>query len=629
MIHKMEVSNFGSFKSARLNLKKQGLVWINGQNNDSEGATSNGAGKTTIFKALTWGLYGESIDGEKGDGVIRYGEKEAQVSIDIEPSWTVFRTRKKGTTHLSLTHKDEPVVGNKKDLQTKINNIVGLDFKAFRNTVLYGQNDSARFADPNVKDTERKDMLHRILRTSILKGCHKLALEKAKIKKYEAIEVESQYSMAKMAVIEHSDALEDVSVKMTAWETDRNKKVHGIIEEIQELKEQAKAIISDTPDIEKLQAQETRYKKAIENSERAQVKLDKAKKQAHAMELEAERQLSNARVTKEKLEDTLKKLERLRGEKCPLCTGSLESGAANEYKESLKKEKSEYLKQYKELKTAHKGFMEIAKAGIEKVKKESIASARLPSLRLKLEDIQTRIHETETTTEKAKEIIKRARLHHDKLKEVKSEMNPHREYFEQLKETDKKKKKLVEELRTKHDEIKKAHEVCQFWVRGYSGQGLPSYVLDGVMKQITDRANYYLGILSDGDITMEFSTQRELKSSKGEFKDEIDIRWVVEGIAGYPPSGGQQRKMEIATDLSLMDLAETYEGSALNLFIADEILDGLDSEGTDRVLRLLKELRSRRESIFVISHQSGMSEIFERSFCVKKNEGISVLVGPA
>ena len=83
--------------------------------------------------------------------------------------------------------------------------------------------------------------------------------------------------------------------------------------------------------------------------------------------------------------------------------------------------------------------------------------------------------------------------------------------------------------------------------------------------------------------------------------------------------------MEIATDLALMDLTETREGAGLDLFIADEILDGLDGEGTARVLKLLHELRARRGSVFVISHQASMAEIFEKSIRVVKDGGISTL----
>ena len=49
------------------------------------------------------------------------------------------------------------------------------------------------------------------------------------------------------------------------------------------------------------------------------------------------------------------------------------------------------------------------------------------------------------------------------------------------------------------------------------------------------------------------------KSAKGEMRDEIDISWVIEGVPDKEPSGGQQRKIEVATDLALMDLVGMRE----------------------------------------------------------------------
>ena len=43
-----------------------------------------------------------------------------------------------------------------------------MDFHTWRNTVLYGQGDLVRFADPNTKDSERKDVLKRVLRLEVL-----------------------------------------------------------------------------------------------------------------------------------------------------------------------------------------------------------------------------------------------------------------------------------------------------------------------------------------------------------------------------------------------------------------------------------------------------------------------------
>ena len=162
-------------------------------------------------------------------------------------------------------------------------------------------------------------------------------------------------------------------------------------------------------------------------------------------------------------------------------------------------------------------------------------------------------------------------------------------------------------------------------MRGFSNQGLPSFLLDSVMPFITERANHYLETLSDGDIKVNFSTQREMKSSKGEFKDEIDITWEIEGIEDYPPSGGQLKKMEIATDLALMDLVSTQEKAHVDLLALDEILDGLDDEGRQRIMVLLREIRSKRGSVFVISHESEVAEIFEKAIIVVKKDGVTSL----
>jgi DNA repair exonuclease SbcCD ATPase subunit len=150
-------------------------------------------------------------------------------------------------------------------------------------------------------------------------------------------------------------------------------------------------------------------------------------------------------------------------------------------------------------------------------------------------------------------------------------------------------------------------------------------MLDSSMPLITERANHYLETLSDGDITGVFRTQRELKSKVGQVRDDIDITWTIEGNVGVRPSSGQLTKINVATDLALMDLAAGREGGGLNLLMLDEVLDGLDAEGTARVLQLIQELRTVRGSVFVVSHGSSMSEIFERSLKIVKKDGAAIV----
>jgi DNA repair exonuclease SbcCD ATPase subunit len=83
--------------------------------------------------------------------------------------------------------------------------------------------------------------------------------------------------------------------------------------------------------------------------------------------------------------------------------------------------------------------------------------------------------------------------------------------------------------------------------------------------------------------------------------------------------------MEVATDLGLMDLVATREGGHLDLLMLDEVLDGLDNEGCSRVLLLLQNLRAERGSIFVISHESEVAEVFEKAIFAVKGGGSAEL----
>jgi len=49
-----------------------GLNYIYGVNNVDDGLYANAAGKTTLFDALTWVLYGKSSRGLKGKDVISW-----------------------------------------------------------------------------------------------------------------------------------------------------------------------------------------------------------------------------------------------------------------------------------------------------------------------------------------------------------------------------------------------------------------------------------------------------------------------------------------------------------------------------------------------------------------------------
>lgn len=646
-LYDIKVSNFGPYKKFELSLYKQGLIWIGGINNDTEAADSNGSGKSSIFKALTWGLYGETIDGEKGDNVIRSGSSKAVVDIRLidnkKEYWTISRQRTKGSPRIKLLRPDGSVFeGGKQEIQERITNMIGLDFKTFKNTVLYGQNDSSRFANPNTKDSERKLMLHKILNTELLACCYEKVLKSAKVIKDSLRSLSDELDKQKIMIDEID--VKDLERRYDLYERTRSMRIESFKTQALEYRKEAKGLLSQLDnedevceeDVEEISKRIIEKQKQIDLVEQAERKAEQLSKEVEKAEsIYADFSTSLASTDKER-EECSKKLKRLKGDKCPLCSSSLKDGEASLYINEIKNELATIEKTLAVIKI----IMSERKIDLDEIvssyQTEKNIARRLPGLLREMNELNGDLSEIkrkladaenkrERIREKAKSFVERAKNELSMIRKEKEIENPYTEQMEiaeaKLRTYEKNILAIESERNRKNEEL----SYYDFWAKGFSNKGLPSYILDSVMPYITERTNHYLGVLTDNDISLEFSTQRELKSAKGEMRDEIDLRWRIEGNDMYPPSGGQLKKMEIASDLALMDLVASNEGGNLDIIMMDEVLDGLDSEGCSRVLLLLQKLRARRGSIFVISHESKMAEAFEKGLYAVKDDGIAVL----
>lgn len=629
MLKWIKATDFCLYTEMEVPLLNVGLVWIHGDNADTTAAISNGTGKSTIPKAITWGLFGDCIDGKRGDEVIRDGAKEARVEIELEDGWRVLRTRKKGAPSLTLFKDGEKFSAGKSEVQEKIDQIVGVDFSAFKNTVLYGQGDTKRFADPAVSDTIRKTMLHKILHTEILPVAHENAKDRLKKAKAELTALEVEEKSLKARIDEHD--LVEIEGRIEAWESERDEQRAELLSQAKELAKSAKARLAI--DVAPLRAAVATATASLESALESRVALRLAHKEAAAAHSEAAEAQASARaevsIAYSRVKDAQKALDLIGTDRCPVCTSDLSSGAAADHVQELHRAHSA-------AKKAHKAADKVSQAAYEATcdmaarvdvayKAMEEVSIQVSDLRLAVDDAKDALREAEANESEGQALADRAKAALKKARALEEQDNPWKSFLSKTKAQQDVHREKLKDIEAERQEVATRAAHIEFWVRGYSGRGVASFVLDSVMPYLTERTNHYLMTLSDGDIVMSFSTQRELKSSKGEMRDEIDITWTIEGKDNYPPSGGQQRKMEVAADLALMDLCEAREGARMGLFIADEILDGLDQEGVERALTLLQELRAKRGSVFVISHQSSMSEIFEKSILVSKRDGVSTL----
>lgn len=171
-LKQLRMKAFGSFaKETIIDFDSMDGLWL------TTGPT--GSGKTTIFDAVMYALYGESSGDERDGNSMRSGyarpDEETFVELRFEQQgkeWTVYRSpawkrpkqRGEGFTEqparATLSSRDETL---DKRIDTRLAEIIGVSADQFRQLAMIAQNDFRRILTENAKD--RCDLLRKLLGT--------------------------------------------------------------------------------------------------------------------------------------------------------------------------------------------------------------------------------------------------------------------------------------------------------------------------------------------------------------------------------------------------------------------------------------------------------------------------------
>lgn len=246
---KLIISAFGPYANRiEIDMEKlgsDGLYLITG---------NTGAGKTTIFDAITFALYGEASGNNREPSMLR--SKYAQPDIPTEVVLTFSysnkvyivrrnpeyeRPNKKGngiTTEKAkaeLTYPDGRIVDKPKDVNNCINEIMGIDRKQFSQIAMIAQGDFLRLLLAETKD--RQDIFRDIFKTSYYK------ILENKLKE-ESGALNNQYDSAKNSVKQYISGILCNDDDVLAIEVDNAKNgkmgTTDIVELIAKLLEQDK-----------------------------------------------------------------------------------------------------------------------------------------------------------------------------------------------------------------------------------------------------------------------------------------------------------------------------------------------------------------------------------------------------
>ena len=167
---KLTMSAFGSFADAQTidftELGDNGIYLITGD---------TGAGKTTIFDAISFALFGKASGDGRGDyQMLRsdFSDEKTKTFVELDFSsagsrYSIRRTIKKTGQDAVLVLPGGASISGDRSIKPKVAEIIGLDRDQFAQIVMIAQNDFLRFLHSGVD--ERLKILRRIFGTEALK----------------------------------------------------------------------------------------------------------------------------------------------------------------------------------------------------------------------------------------------------------------------------------------------------------------------------------------------------------------------------------------------------------------------------------------------------------------------------
>lgn len=644
---KLFINNFLVIGDAEVDLHNCGLTLIEGRNEDDESANSNGAGKSSLVDALCWCLYGVTGRGVSGDAVInKKAKKECVVGVEV---WTeglncyyIERGRKSSRIGNNLIVQHIIVDGNDvgsgceltkttvADTQAVVNDLLGCSYEIFTSSIYAVQEKMPDL--PALTDKNLKTLIEEAAGIDKLQRASEIA--HAKYQDCVRLTTETQGKIENLTseLSNNKKLLDDV-----VYERETHIR-NATLERAQQLR--YKDLLES--ELRKASALPVEAVEAIEKKKaEIQAKIDEysfieakgAEKQRLAMSAQSHCVMTKKEIEKEKekiadLNKEINNLEAKIGTHCSECgkvyqaedletaKKAIETQIANKTKEVLK-QIEDFKNQVAEAKVLAKDAEDFKKS-VPSVTKLMSAMNELNERLKKNQDVQFQIDTQKRELQNLKKTIEAT-----EEVTVKGE-TPYNKTIKTLEESIAKLEKDKKERESEHEKYAEQQKIAEAVDELYSRKGIRAHILDTVTPFLNERTAFYLNTLSDGEITATWQTLT--KTAKGDFKEKfsIDVQSVKGANCFAGLSGGEKRKVRVATSMALQDLVASRAKKPIDLYIADEVDHALDASGLERMMSILEEKAKQFGTALVISHNS-LRDWIDNSIVVTKRDGISTV----
>jgi DNA repair exonuclease SbcCD ATPase subunit len=613
---KLVLHNFMSFGHSELCFEDDGFIRVSGVNNNPDDlATSNGSGKSSLWEGLLWGLTGDTIRGTKQ--VARLNNDDGTyvgITFLIDGvEYKILRAKdhKQYKTNLRLVIDGQDCSGkgireSEKLLEERLPDITA---SLLGSVIVLGQGLPQKFT--NNTPSGRKEVLEKLsksdfmiedLKTRVATRKKSLSDEKRKYEdeilslnsKREVLSRQIEGNREQLSKMDRS-VLEE-ALKRTQAEYDLSV---GVVEG---LEEEYKKICSQQQSAKEknmsLLAQKQSDELAIKDTYRDRISTlttDRAEIQAEVS------QVKKILIELNSIKDT-----------CPTCgqklhgvvrpdTSSYEVSlndlnnklvVVNDEINALQKELSNELSTISD-----KYATEISESGaLARIHEKESAEMLLSISQEKAESKR----KGEMLTKLANDIMQFEVTYNTLLTGI-NENTKEIEFIDQSVTTA---IAYSENMQMHIDVVNKFETSLKRDFRGY--------LLSSIIEFISKRTKEYCKMIFDTDL-IDFSLNG----------NNIDISYL--GKAYENLSGGEKQKIDLIIQFSIRDMLCGYLGFTSNILVLDEVFDGLDMIGCQRVLDVISNLNDIK-NIFIVTHRKDLSIPTDKEITVVKSlSGVSEL----
>lgn len=580
----IEIEGFRSFaKKTKLKFPDgPGLFIVRGQNLLEPALGANGSGKSTVFDALVWCLYGKTTRGLYGPSVESWSTDDPTIVTVQFATHVVTRGRRPNTLSLDGQIVEQPAVDD----------TVGMTFDRFTQTVVLPQFGSLF---PDMKPTARLDLVSSVLDLEVWSAASRVAVERLARFGREMVDAERVLhgiEAKKQTLIEQQQQLN--SERLTWADKHREQ-----IEQTKVSLGEANATASEAAahltflrtEMDEATATRDSYRKELSAivTKKHALKVEHATKRAEVSHIATE--MSEAHQEEDDVEaDLLDK-------SCPTCFQPVSAEQIETVLAAIDVAITEIESRHAQAKKELRSLEDEIDAVDKEFRKRDAACD-------KREQDAVAATDAHVTQQRAVDrTMERVKSWKNKLKALQDEDNPLEHALEEITDKLDDIDEDIEDAEMRYYEAVTHVDLVKEWPVWF--KHLRLWLIDTTLNELTMRVNNALVTLGLVGWEINFVIERETKAGTVSKGFEILVRSPASpaGVPWEAWSGGETQRLRVACATGLAELIRLRNPRTPAVEVWDEPTAHLDREGVRDLAQFFKD-RSVHRQVWLVDHRA-------------------------